>query len=139
MKRKLIVVIATIALLTGVAHAAGQWLHIRVESGGEDAELVKVNLPLDLMLHVAPAVGKQALKEALTEVTTELESEGIDLQSAWSALRDSEDGEYVTVQGKGESVYVFKRGGFLMVDVEGGEDEPEKVKVRVPLDVIDAL
>ncbi|MDX1388198.1 MAG: hypothetical protein R3344_03360, partial [Acidobacteriota bacterium] len=64
------------------------------------------------------------------------EAEGIDIRAIWEGLRGSPDGDFVTVRGAGENVRVAKSEGYLLVDVD---EEDEKVRVRLPVEVVDAL
>ena len=68
------------------------------------------------------------------------ELEGIDLRELAAALRDAPDAEFVTVESDDQTVRIAKEGEFLVVRVEErGKHSSEKVRVRMPLAVFDAL
>jgi hypothetical protein len=133
----------TLALATAVQAAdrgkkstKGPWIHIEVlEDGKEDAS-VKVNLPLSL--------ARSALEMAPDDVMSEgrvrfnhSDFTVADLRTMWVDLRDAEDGEYVTVEKKDETVRVSKREDKIFVHVDGAKKE--KVRVEVPVALVDAL
>ena len=64
------------------------------------------------------------------------EIEDIDLHEILKAFHDAPDADFVTIDGGDESVRVSKERGFLLVKVD---DDNDRVRVRLPLDVVDAL
>jgi hypothetical protein len=112
------------------------WIHVYVQEGGEHPETVRVNVPLSLVESVLPLIECEEIKNGRVQILDEIEAEGIDLKAMWEALRSAEDGEYVTVESDDGHVRVAKADGLFLVKAE--EDE-EKVNVRIPLDVVDAL
>lgn len=142
MKRSL--PILGILLLTAVvasAQAADRWLHVRVEKGGEKAESVRVNLPLTLAEKVLPAIHVDVLRGGKLKVR-HITKHDIDLHAILEAVRELEDGEFLTVESDDETVRVAKEQGYLVAKVrqrnqEG--NETQKVDVKVPLAVVEAL
>jgi hypothetical protein len=56
------------------------------------------------------------------------------------AVRDSQDGEFVTVQSRDNDVRVAKQNGNLVVYVQEKRTSKEgRVEVRVPMSVVNAL
>ena len=62
------------------------------------------------------------------------------------AVRDSKDGEFVTVQDKDQDVRVAKQNNYFLVhviDKEGSKDSKDhkrsNVEVKIPMKVVDAL
>jgi hypothetical protein len=55
------------------------------------------------------------------------------------AVKEAPDGKFVTVTSDEADVNVHKQGGTLYVDVNQKEDEMAKVKVTVPMEMMDAL
>jgi hypothetical protein len=121
----------------GVARAADDlWIHVYIDEGGEAGETVRVNLPFSLLQEVLPLIRNEHLDGGRVRLPESVDLEGIDLREALRAVRDVADGEFVTVQGPDENVSVAKRDGLLLVNVDDGD---EKVRVRLPLEVLDAL
>ncbi len=112
------------------------WIHVYVQDGGEDGETVRVNVPFSLVQAVLPLIQNEHLRDGKVLLPDEVDLEGVDLQEVWKAVRDTADGDFVTVTGRHENVLVAKRDGLLLVNVDDGD---EKVRVRLPLAVLDAM
>jgi len=135
-----------IALVLAAAPAAlagdpDSWLHIRVDSRDGEGEQVRINLPLQLIESLLPMItadgdsGNVYLRKGRIHFGFN-ELDEVDLRQMLAAVRDAEDGEYITVQGPGENVRVAKEKGNLLVDAD---DNGEKVRVRVRMKVVEAL
>ncbi len=127
------------AILAAQAVPEERWLHVRVEEGkaGKDGETVRVNVPLSLAEKVLPAIhvdrfegGKVRLEDG--------EIKDVDLKAILQAVRETRDGEFVTVEGK-DNVRVAKEKGHLLVKVREGDGAGAKVDVQVPMAVVEAL
>jgi len=84
---------------------------------------------------------------------SELRVNEVDLRAVFEAVRDTKDGEFVTVQSRKNNVRVAKEAGYLLVKVremkearktEKPDEKPaapfeERVDVRVPMSVVEAL
>jgi hypothetical protein len=118
--------------------AAERWIHVRVDDARNE-ERVRVNLPLEMVAELLPLVNAEPFKHG--RVRIELDGEGdTDFRAVWAALRKAKDGEYATVQDRNSKVRVRKSGGLLLVEArEPGEGAGERVNVRLPLAVVDAL
>jgi hypothetical protein len=60
----------------------------------------------------------------------------------WQALRSSGDMEFVTIESDDETVRVARSGHYMLAKIEGsrdGDGSRERVDVKVPLKVVDAL
>jgi len=138
MKKSLVLGGLILALLvtTGLASASDRWLHVRVQEDGPDGERVSVNIPLQLVEAILPTIQTDELSDGKIHMD-EAELEGIDLREVLKAFQDAPDADFVTVQGKGESVRVAKEKGFLVVHAD--EEDGEKVRVTMPLAVVDAM
>ena len=138
MKSRLVIssLLLTLALSPALGASDDLWLHVFVQESGDEAETVKVNIPMALVESVLPLIDHEHLSKGKLNITEELGAEGIDLREIWEAVRNTKDGDFVTVESKDESVRVSKSQGFLKVDVE---EDGEKIRVRVPLDVVGAL
>lgn len=133
--------------------SSDKWLHVRVVSSDDKGETVRVNVPLDLAEKVLPAINKDRLHNG--KVTMDhSELEGVDCRALLAALKDTKDGEFVTVQAHDSDVKVTKQGGYMLVhviekrwseDKDGKESKNAKmtekshVEVKVPMKVVEAL
>ena len=136
MKRKWITFALMVCLTTGTALAGadGHWLHVRVEESG-DGEKVNVNIPLSVVMAILPAIETDEFRNGRINIGRG-EIEDIDLHEVLKAFKDAPDADFVTIEGRDESVRVSKERGFLLVNVDADGDH---VRVRFPLDVVDAL
>ena len=135
------IALAGIALLlfatgTALAGMEGRWLHVRVQDHDDDGEYVAVNVPLELVGALIPTIETDEFRGGRIVIDDD-DFEEIDLRAALKALRDTPDGEYVTVRSRDENVRVAKERGFFLIDAE--DDDGEKVRVRMPLKVVDAM
>jgi hypothetical protein len=151
---------AASALLPGITLAqdsakTNQWIHVRVESKEDNGETVRVNVPIEMAVKVLPAINHENLQRGKVHIDN-AHLDDVDLRTLLDAVRSSKDGEYVTVQSKGDNVRVAKSAGYLYIhvtekngekgekhaDVKGGKDksaEETKVEIKVPMKVVDAL
>ena len=134
------IAVSLLAVLFSLSSSAAsdKWLHVRVENNGPRGERVNVNLPLDLIERMLPLISVDDLRGGKLELDDELG--GIDLRELAVALRDAPDADFVTVQSDDQNVRVSKEGDYLLIRVEErGRNSSEKVRVRLPLAVVDAL
>ena len=133
-----ILVLAAGAALAGQAAPEERWLHVRVEDGkvGEKGETVRVNVPLTFAEKVLPAIHVDQFQNGRVRLEHG-DMKDVDLKAILQAVRDTQDGEFVTVEGK-DNVRVAKEKGRLLVKVREGEDG-SKVDVQVPMEVVEAL
>ena len=137
MKHKWIPLVLLVILATGpaLAGAEGHWLHVRVVESGDDGEKVNVNIPLSVVMAILPAIETDEFRGGRIDIGHG-EIDDIDIHEVLKAFKDAPDAEYVTIDGRDETVRVSKERGFLLVNVDDGND---RVRVRFPLDVVDAL
>ena len=135
-----IVLMTLIALLFPLqsVFAGERWLHVRVAEGGDDGERVSVNIPLSVVESMLPLIQIDELEGGKLNLDIE-EMEGIDLREMLVALNDAPDATFVTVESRDESVRVAKEDGYLLINVDEDRGRGEKVRVRIPLAVAEAL
>ncbi len=115
-----------------------KWLHVRVEKSGEDGEFVRVNVPLSLAEAVLPTIEAHNFRHGKIRINHH--GNGIDLRALLAAVNNTQDGEFVTIEKKDETVRVAKENGFLLVTVnESKGEKSEQVDVKVPMVVAEAL
>ena len=130
-----------------------KWLHVRVVSSDNKGETVRVNIPLELAEKVLPAINKDRLHNGKVTINHS-DMEGVDCRALLAALKDTKDGEFVTVQSHDSDVQVAKQGGYMLVHVtekrwheakdakdskEAKMTEKSRVEVKVPMKVVEAL
>jgi hypothetical protein len=141
--KKFMQVGAMLCLLATAAFGAPaeKYLHVRVTSGS-DKEVVSVNVPLSLAEKVVPAINHGKLNQGKVTIDN-ADMKDIDLRAILDAVKNSPDGEYVTIQSKDQDVRVAKSKGNLVVHVtdksSGKEKRGSKVDVIIPMSVVNAL
>jgi hypothetical protein len=116
-----------------------RWLHVRVDNPDSKDEIVRVNIPLELAEKILPAIDKDQLHNGKVRVD-HFDCNGVDFHALMNAVRDSKDGEFVTVQSKEQDVRVAKQNNYFLVHVLDKEDHKHStVEVKIPMKVVDAL
>ena len=131
-----------------------RWLHVRVISANDKGETVRVNVPLDLAEKVLPAINKDRLHNGKVRIDHAADLDGVDCRALLDAIKNTKDGEFVTVQAHDSDVRVAKQGGYMLIHVtekryaEGKDGkeikdakmtEKSRVEVKVPMKVVEAL
>jgi hypothetical protein len=138
------VLIAAVLLLPAVRPLTAQqrpWIHVHVQEQGDKATKVQVNLPLSLV-EAAAGVMPRDMGDHIRDGKIQLKNTDIsvaDLRRLWQELRAAGDAEFVTVEEKDERVRVARQGGQVLIHVDDLSGKQKKVRVTVPLDVVDAL
>jgi len=112
------------------------WLHVEVRESKDEPEIVKVNLPfsmVDVALKIAQDKKLNGGKFRLQ--STELSVP--DLKKIWTEFKKAGNADFVTVEKKTENVKISREGNYLLIKVS--ENKQQKVDLRVPVDVVDAL
>jgi hypothetical protein len=138
MKRSLLTLTAILLTATWALATENRWLHVKVEEGGEKAEIVRINLPLSLAEKVLPAIHTKELCNGKVKVS-EAKFNDVDLRAILDALRTAPENEFITVESAHENVRVAKSAGNLLVKVQQGKEKGERVDVSIPFTVVDAL
>jgi hypothetical protein len=130
-------VLLILVCASSAALAGERWLHVRVQEEGSRGENVNVNIPLSMVEALLPMIQTDDFNGGRISFG-QGDLEGIDLRAALEAIQDAPDAEFVTVKSDDETVRVAKEGNFLLVRVEDLGSR-EQVRVRMPLDVVDAM
>jgi hypothetical protein len=141
MKRTWWAPVALALLTAGTALAADPWLHVRVD-GKHDDERVRVNVPLSLVEALLPLLEDSDFAFDGRIRIDDVDVDHEDLANFLKAVRDAQDGVYVTVEDGHDHVRVAKEGKYLHVEVterRRDPDDAETARIRVPMRVIDAL
>ena len=116
-----------------------RWLHVRVDNPESKDEMVRVNIPLELAEKILPTIDKDKLHNGKVRVD-HFDCNGVDFHALMNAVRDTKDGEFVTVQSKEQDVRVAKQNNYFLVHVLDKEDHKHSaVEVKIPMKVVDAL
>ena len=139
LKRTALLAVAAMLIATFAALPAraddGLWLHVFVEES--EGATVKVNLPLSFVETAIRMIPDEEMRDGRIMIDDE-EITVAELRELWAELDDAGDASLVEVDDHGEKVYVRKRGGFLLVEVQE-PGEAAQVNVRIPERVVDAL
>lgn len=112
------------------------WLHVEVRESKDEPEIVKVNLPfsmVDIALRIAQDKKLNGGKFRLDSTDLSVP----DLKKMWTEFKKAGNADFVTVEKKTESVKISKEGNYLLIKVS--EKNQQKVDLRVPVEVVDAL
>lgn len=139
----LVLLVAAFAGPVSAQAQAEKWLHVRVNEG-EDGETVRVNVPLALAEAILPSIKVKHFEGGKVRLEEHMRAhiEDVDIRAILEAVKNAQDGEFVTVESKKDNVRVAKKAGYLLVEVrEMDKDgkEREKVDVKMPMTVVDAL
>jgi hypothetical protein len=122
-------------VIAGAASASNLWFHVRVDEA--DGAKVTVNLPVSMIEKAIQMIPEEHLNHHGMHFSDH-DLTPAQIRELWTELRDSPDMTFVKVEEEGEDVKVWKESGYLYVSVIE-EDDNEKVDVRVPFAVVDAL
>lgn len=112
------------------------FFHLFVSSP-KDSEHVRINLPITLAEAMLPTISSDHLQDGHFKIDFNGEKlTAKDFRNMWEAAREIEDGEFITVQSKGDDVHISRQGAYMLVNAQ---DEDAKVEVKVPVAVVDAL
>ena len=112
------------------------WLHVEVNESKDDPETVKVNLPFSMVDVALKIVQDKKLNGGKFRLnSTELSVP--DLKKMWIEFKKAGNADFVTVEKKTESVKISREGNYLLIKVS--EKNQQKVDLRAPVDVVDAL
>jgi len=140
MKRKVLALVALVALLAAPAAFAGdetRWVNVHVTENSSNTN-VEVHLPLNLVLTVLRNVDVENFHGGQVDLDLDDDMD-INFPEIIAAVKDAPDGKFVTVTSDEADVNVHKQGGTLYVTVNQKDDEMAKVEVTVPLELMDAL
>ena len=129
--------VAAALLLLAPAFAAsdGRWIHVRVDEDGDHGAKVDVQVPLSMVSSLMPTLrAKMDVDGHLDFGSSDVSLD--ELRAYWKAVKESKDGNYVTVKDGSDTVRIAKRGGVVHVDVKGSG---ERVTMRLPVPIVDAF
>ncbi len=133
-----LIVVAALAFAPSAFGADdGRWVNVHVTENSSNTN-VEVHLPLNLVLTVLRNVDVENFHGGRVDLDFDNEM-NINWTEIMAAVKDAPDGKFVTVTSDEADVNVRKRAGTLYVDVDQKEDEMAKVKVTMPMTMVDAF
>ena len=123
------------------AAASQRWIHVHVDEEDGAGARVTLNLPIGLVEAALPMVNSDKFRGgqgARIRVNGE-NFDCRDLRKMWAALRAAQDAPYAIVEERDQTVRVEKSGAFMLITVTPKTAFGDRVKMRVPLPVVDAL
>ena len=144
MNRTLLVAALTL-FAAGPLLAQTPWIHVVVDEPADgpdgDATKVNVNLPLSVVRIALQAAPDDVISEGkihFNHMDRDIDVES--LRAMWAELKLAGDAEFVTVEEDDETVKIRRQGDLVLIDIEDLDDrDPERVRVEVPVRVVDAL
>jgi len=117
------------------------WIHVAVDETGDKDTRVNVNLPLSVVRVAMQAAPDEIISEGKLHLGhIEKDIDVASLRTMWAELRESGDAEFVTVEEEDETVKIRREGDLILIDIDERDDtNPERVRVELPVGVIDAL
>ena len=116
---------------------------------------MKINLPLTMLAKLAGAIDLEGIDNHTFRHgrirIDDADIDHVDLRAMWNAVKEADDMEFVSIESTHENVTVAKDQGYLLVRVRSDRDDDdeeaddddrrrgERVNVRVPMAVVDAL
>jgi len=141
MWRRVLMVAVSSAVLAGTALAGSgdRWIHVRVDEQGRHGDKVRVNLPLSMVASILPNIEADDFHGGRIHLDGHDEWDAPRIRAIWKAAKDAPDGEFVVVEGEDEDVRVSRDKGFLLIKVDEHGRRGDKVDIKVPVTVVDAL
>ncbi|MGE5235198.1 MAG: hypothetical protein ACM3O7_02470 [Acidobacteriota bacterium] len=138
MPRKSIVLAAAATVLAATAFSTEptRWLNVHVMEKGDKTE-VRLHVPFSLVLAVVDSVRTADFRDG--QVDLKIEGCSVDWPTVLRELRGSPEGDYLTVKSPDADVVVTKKGGVVAVDVTQRGAERAVVKMRLPVELLDAI
>ena len=146
-KKILCIAFLTLALaLPALAFAGGKkdeasngpWIHIEVREHDGDGATVNVNLPISLADVALQMVQEKSGKHGHGRILIEDDDFTVeDMRAMWDEVRKAGEAEFVNAKDGDETVTVSRKGESVLVNVTG--DDGEKVRIELPVAVVDAL
>ena len=121
------------------------WLHVRVMEEGEDSANVNLNIPLTAVEAVLAMMPERAMDRGRIRMSRDFELSVSDLRSVWEAVRETGDGEFVSIDRDEGQGRVALSGDVIQIrfDRRAGRDDDSSdersVRAEIPIAVVDAL
>ena len=129
---------ASLTLAAPMWAQTANWLHVEVNEGGANSSKVNVNLPLSVA-KVALGMAPKQFTDKAVEKLNEHDLSIADIRKLWAEIKNAGNAEFVTVQEVDETVRIAREGDWVRVRVDKTGENTERVRVDIPVAVVDAL
>jgi hypothetical protein len=137
MRRRTTILAGVIAVVASMGWCEPtRWLNVEVNEPAKDTE-VRLHLPVSLVTAVLASVDSEGLRHGKVTVCTV--GHEVDWTAVLAAVRTAQEGLYVTVKDRDADVRVRKISGQVEVDVDEHGERGDHVRLRLPVELIDAL
>ena len=126
---------------TAALAASQRWIHVHVDEDNGSGARVTLNLPIGLIEAALPMVRSDAFNGG-RGARIRVNGDDFDcrhLRALWAALREAQDAPYAVVEERDQTVRIEKSGGFMLIKVTPKNSRGDRVDMKVPLPVVDAL
>ena len=113
------------------------WIHVEVS--GDSGANMNINLPLAAVTAILALAPETIVQDGQLQLGGSHEVPVAAIRDMWRELRDVGDAEFVTMQHEGQDVRIAREGDTILVTVSDSGDEPEEVRIEIPVPVVDAL
>lgn len=113
-----------------------RWLNVDVRED-RDATSVQLHLPLPLVTAVLSAVDTRGFRRGVIEL--DLGEAEVDWVALLREVRSAPEGEYVKVDDATTLMSISKRGGTVLVTVTEKSEGGERVELRLPETILEAI
>jgi hypothetical protein len=140
MIRSLLFSVLTALVVSGSAMAGDQaWLHVRIDSDDPDGDRVRLNLPIEMIESMLPMIETDEFGHGRIQIN-DTDLNAAELRKMWNAVKSAEDGEFVSVENRRQSINVAKDDGILKVRIREHEGrEEDRIDMQLPMEVVDAM
>ncbi len=133
-------ILISLALLAGsratlAASSNDLWLHVAVDESDGHGEHVRVTVPLALAQAILPLIDEGNVCQGKVRIDDH-DLEMAKLRGVLEALKEAKEGQFIRVEADGEEIEVARSGKNLLIKAEDGD---EKVRIRLPLKLVDAF
>lgn len=126
-----------VALTLGTAAAADPWIHVRVD-GADPDDRVRLSFPVGMVRSMLQGVETDDVHDGKIRID-DADFDDVDLRAMLEAVRDADDAEFIRIRDDDSDIRVAKDRGQLLVHVDPREGGDERVRIRVPIEVVEAL
>lgn len=126
----------TTVLMLSMAISENGWFHLQVHEGGQ--EQLALNVPVSVVSTVVPVLESHMGDFPRKKVRMGRSEWSVaEMRELWNALKSQGSGELANLQTPEQNLRIMLDEDHLMIDSQ--DASKEKVHVRVPVPVVDAL
>jgi len=140
MIRSLLLAAVLLPFAAQAASSSDRWLHVSIDGTDEDPERVRINVPLKLVHSLEPLWESHDISDDLITINGKQLTRQ-EIAAMLKAVREADEGEYISVIDDDEHVRVAKEKNRILVHVIEKEKKGKenRVEIRIPIAVVEAL